>query len=157
MPPLLLLLQGTAAPLSETCRAGAGMPEGSGSRMAIAAVACAAAAAAGLPDPGAADTDEPVSPMQIDAQPMGVAPALAAVVAAAAAAAQEDEAKDAGNKDASSTAAAAAGAGVNGGGMDSAVLHEALSALQRQMQKLIAVEERRSVDIVRLNAKVSKR
>jgi hypothetical protein len=31
---------------------------------------------------------------------------------------------------------------------------QVLSALQRQMQRLIALEERRSVDILRLNAKV---
>jgi hypothetical protein len=47
-------------------------------------------------------------------------------------------------------AAAAAG----GSTLDASLMGQVLVALQRQMQKLITLDERRSVDIVRLNAKV---
>ena len=130
-------------------RSGTGLGDGGGSRKAIAAVACAAAAAAGLPDPGAIE-DEPLSPMQLD-EPPPAAPMLAAALAAAAAAEGEEPAD--GNREASSPAVAAA-AVANGGPLDSAVLQQVLSAMQGQMQKLITLEERRAVDIVRLNAKV---
>jgi hypothetical protein len=137
------------------------------SRSAIAAMAQAAAAAAGLPDPTAADADEePLSPMHID-ESLGDGPALALAAAAAAAVDAGDEAAagDGATRDSVSptvpgaAAAAAAtlpGAAAAGGStqLDASLLGQVLVALQRQMQKLITLDERRSVDIVRLNAKV---
>lgn len=53
--------------------------------------------------------------------------------------------------------AAAAAANAAGGSLDGMLVTQVLTSLQRQMQKLITLEERRSVDIVRLNAKVSQK
>lgn len=119
--------------------------------MAIAAAAQAAAAAAGLPDPAAVD-DEPLSPMRID-EPVDGAPPLTA-------AAGDEEAAAAAIGESGSPATAAMAAAVaalkptGSSGVEAGVLHQVMSALQRQMQKLVTLEERRSVDIVRLNAKV---
>jgi len=149
--PLPAQALGGAQPFTDGHKAGLGVPEVSGSRMAIAAAAQAAAAAAGLPDPAAVD-DEPLSPMDID-EPVDGAPALTA------AAGDEDAAAAAiGESDSPATAAMAAAVAAlkptGSSGVEAGVLHQVLSALQRQMQKLVTLEERCSVDIVRLNAKV---
>lgn len=173
--------QGVALPFNESCRTGSGLLDGASSRTTIAAMAQAAAAAAGLPDPAAVEEEEqPLSPVQID-DTLGDGPALALAAAAAAAALASSEeaaaaeavaAAAAGDRDASASpmapAAAAAGAlavaapaaaaaaaqAPGSNGVDTMLVGQVLSALQQQMQRLIALEERRSVDILRLNAKV---
>jgi hypothetical protein len=179
-----LQAQASAQPFGEAARpgaAGTGALEAASSRTAIAAMAQAAAAAAGLPDPAAVeDDDEPLSPVHID-DSLGDGPALALAAAAAAAAlAGAEKAAEAAADGirhsaspaapgvaaagadalAAAEAAAAAAEGAGGAGkapgssIDGALMAQVLTSLQRQMQKLIALEERRSVDIVRLNAKV---
>jgi hypothetical protein len=176
-----LQAQATVQPFGEAARpgAGCGVLEAASSRTAIAAMAQAAAAAAGLPDPAAVEEDdEPLSPMHID-DSLGDGPALALAAAAAAAALagaeKAAEAAAGGIRDSASpaapgataagaddaavaeTAAAAAAGGAEkapGSSIDVALMAQVLTSLQRQMQKLIVLEERRSVDIMRLNAQV---
>lgn len=172
--------QGVAQPFNESCRTGSGLLDGASSRTTIAAMAQAAAAAAGLPDPAAVEEEEqPLSPVQID-DTLGDGPALALAAAAAAAALASSEeaaaaeavaAAAAGDRDVSASpmapaaaagvlavavpaAAAAAAQAPGSNGVDTMLVGQVLSALQQQMQRLIALEERRSVDILRLNAKV---
>lgn len=167
--------QGVAQPLNESGRTGSGLLDGASSRTTIAAMAQAAAAAAGLPDPAAVEEEEhPLSPIQID-DTLGDGPALALAAAAAAAALASSEeaaaaqavAAAAGDRDASASPMAPAAAGTlavavpaaaaqapGSNSVDTMLVGQVLSVLQQQMQRLIALEERRSVDILRLNAKV---
>jgi hypothetical protein len=106
----------------------------------IAAAVAKAAHAAGLPDPAApaedADVGEGDSSSDDDAGGVTGADTSADGVSA---------------DGVTRGAAAAAGDGSNGG---DAALQQLLAGLQEQMQRLIAQEERRSLDLVRLKAKV---
>lgn len=124
------------------------------------ALALAAAAAAAAVAEAEADGGGPV----VDAARDSLSPGSTAAAAAAGeaeAGAAEGTAAAADGKPTAAAALAATGPGAaakaaGGSSLDGALLGQVLTALQRQMQKLIQLDERRSVDVMRLNAKVSR-
>lgn len=126
------------------------------------ALALAAAAAAAAIAEAEADGGGPVVDAARDSLSPGSTAAAAAAGEAEAGAAEGTAAAADGKPTAAAAAALAATApgaaakAAGGSSLDGALLGQVLTALQRQMQKLIQLDERRSVDIVRLNAKVSR-
>lgn len=127
------------------------------------ALALAAAAAAAAIAEAEADGGGPVVDAARDSLSPGSTAAAAAAGEAEAGAAEGTAAAADGKPTAAAAAALAATApgaaakAAGGSSLDGALLGQVLTALQRQMQKLIQLDERRSVDIVRLNAKVSRK